>query len=114
MCVYLRTYHSYLFSNQWLSKGGGEDSSLREAINLKQRVQLILDKFERISIIYKEPLKSDKESLPEIVADIAEDKVQVTNPEWEIQPPSTVSAFELELDPTTPQAQIAKIRKKLR
>ncbi len=99
--------------NQWLSKGGGEDASLREAIDLKQKVQLILNKFERISIIYKESLKRSEKSVPEVTT-TAEDKPQVTNPEWEIQPPSNVSAFELELDPTTPQAQIAKIRKQLK
>ncbi len=100
---------------QWLSKGDGEDASLREAIDLKHKVQLILDKFERISITYKEPLKKEEEIIPEDT-DKTGSKPQaiVTNPEWEIQPPSTVSMFELELDPTTPQAQIAKIRKKIR
>ena len=97
-----------------MSKGGGEDTSLREAIDLKHKVQVTLDKFERISIIFKElPLKKEEDTEPE-AADVRDDEAQITNPEWEIQPPSSISTFDLELDPTTPQAQIAKLKMNLR
>ena len=98
-----------------MSKGGSEDKPLRDAIDLKHKVQVTLDKFERIEIIYKEPAPA-KEETGQGGEDVkvTVDKVTVTNPEWEIQSHSNVSTFDMELDPTTPQAQIAKLKKKLR
>ena len=91
---------------------------MRAAIDLKQRVRNSLDKFDRIKIIYKEPSSSkrsaDSQSTDSREADsVPVSKPQVTHPEWTIDSHSQVSIFDAELDPTTPRAQIARLRKRV-
>lgn len=102
-------------SLQWISKAPGEENALRNAINLKHRVRISLDKFDRLKIIYKtkrEDLKAERCSGETEGAAVSKPQL-IHPPEWTIHSQSHVSMFDAELDPTTPQAQIAKLQKKV-
>ena len=95
---------------------GGEERCVREAIDLKGKINTILSKYQKLHIMYKNPspdrkqLGSDSEEMQDTVT-----SSQPTSTEWEFgsEIPESVTGVDVELDPTTPHAQIAHLKKKL-
>lgn len=98
---------------QWMTKAG-EGESVRAAIDLKNKVHNTLAKYKRLHIAFRKP----SPELP-VVEDAEPAPVQVlpsvvTESQWKFEThiPESVSVSDLELDPTTPQAQLAVLKKK--
>ena len=90
----------------------GEGESVLGAIDLKNKVHSALAKYKRLHITFRKP----SPELP-VVEDPASPKVipsVVTESQWKFETsiPESVSVSDLELDPTTPQAQLAVLKKK--
>ena len=98
---------------EWMTKTG-DDNRLRETIDLKHKLMTTNDKFRKLHIVYKDHVAkfSSKEVSPGIETRESKPKPAArSNPQWKIEPHSAIPV-ESELDPTTPQAQIAMLRKK--
>ena len=97
----------------------GEDESLRAAIDLKNKLLSAHEKYCRLDITLMEsssPERSKREEEEGMESGTTETVRQpkITSTQWRITDhSSTTQKVELELDPTTPQAQIAMLRKKV-
>ena len=97
----------------------GEDESLRAAIDLKNKLLSAHEKYCRLDITLMEsssPKRSKREEEEGVESGTTETVRQpkITSTQWRITDhSSTTQKVELELDPTTPQAQIAMLRKKV-
>lgn len=97
----------------------GESESVRSAIDLKDRINSAMAKYGRLNIVFRNPPPEEKpaSSDEETKQDSAQQQPsQRTDPEWKFgtEVPASVPMADLELDPTTPQAQLARLKKKLR
>lgn len=93
----------------------GEGESVRAAIDLKDKVRRTLYKYKKLNIVFRDPEKLSVPSAVEPVQVSTAKTVTVTDSEWKFRTdvPESVTIADLELDPTTPQAQLAILRKKL-
>lgn len=90
----------------------GELESVRVAIDLKNRMNAALTKYKRLNIIFQEP----EPSVPATAKPQDSPAPQTeTETEWKFgtDVPEKITVADLELDPTTPQAQLAILRKKM-
>ncbi len=90
----------------------GEQDNVLEAIDLKARISAVLAKYNKLDIIFKNR-PPDKKELSGSHAEI-KGRVPVptvTDPEWRFGG-SISESNDAELDPTTLQAQLAKLKKK--
>ena len=87
---------------------------MRAAIDMKDRISGILTKYSRLNITFQEPASPEPPPQPD--PNKAKRKIVETETEWKFgtEVPESVPAAELELDPTTPQAQLAILKKKLK
>jgi hypothetical protein len=93
----------------------GEGESVRTAIDLKEKINRTLAKYKKLNIIFKEPegesaTAVDKEEIPQS----SQPTKTETETDWKFgtNVPESVTVADLELDPTTPQAQLAVLKKK--
>ncbi len=95
----------------------GEGASVCAIIDMKDKISSTLAKYNRLNITFREPL-SDEGKPPEVQPDSAKvtRKIVETETEWKFgtDVPESVPSSELELDPTTPQAQLAILKKKFK
>ena len=95
----------------------GEGDSVRAAIDLKDKINTTLAKYSRLNIIFRDP---DAEETPAMEESHQQDSNALaakteTETEWKFgtDVPESITVADLELDPTTPQAQLAVLKKKL-
>lgn len=91
-----------------------EGECVRTAIDMKDKILGILAKYNRLNIIFRDPVHSEEE---EAQPDASKKrKIVETETEWKFgtDVPESVPAADLALDPTTPQAQLAILKKKLK
>lgn len=91
----------------------GDGNSVRSAIDLKARITSTLAKYSKLSIIFKKSLAQEEPDI-HIDQDLTHKPTTTilrTEPEWKFG--EDMPASDLELDPTTPQAQLAVLKKKL-
>ena len=95
----------------------GEEESLRAAIDLKNKLLSAHEKYCRLDITLMEsssPERINRDEEEEGMESGTVRQPKVTSTQWRITDhSSTTQKVELELDPTTPQAQIAMLRKKV-
>ena len=108
------------YTYQWMTKVGGEEENLRKAIDFKNKVMATLNKFQRLKVIYTNPspsasLKKPGEDGSEDLAGTAKrPRPKATASEWQFgNSYSSVPHFDIEQDPTTPEAQLARLKRKL-
>lgn len=91
----------------------GERECVFAAIDLKHQIKKSLEKYSRLSIVFKDPLPEKQPHVP------AKQEVPhasaVTDTEWKFgtEVPESVPVADMELDPTTPHAQLAILKRKL-
>ena len=106
---------------QWMTKVGGEEENLRKAIDFKNKVMATLNKFQRLKVIYTNPLPSSslkkkpgEDGYEEEAGKAKKPRPQATAAEWQFGGSySSVPHSDMEQDPTTPEAQLAKLKRKL-
>lgn len=100
-----------------MTKAGGEEENLRKAIDFKNKVMATLNKFQRLKVIYTNPPTASKNPYHD------ESEKQPTEPrpkpcatasEWQFgNSYSSIPHSDIEQDPTTPEAQLARLKRKL-
>lgn len=94
----------------------GEEPSVRAAIDMKSLIHTALAKYNKLSISSTQPLRETEPATPTISRVKADSSTipLITDLEWkfgsDIQ--ESRSTTELELDPTTPHAQLARLKKR--
>lgn len=89
----------------------GELESVRTIIDMKEKIGSALAKYNRLNITFRTPPPGEETSLEEQPEPVKAKKKPVeTETDWKF---GTKAAPNLELDPTTPQAQLAILKKKL-
>ena len=100
-----------------MTKSGGEEDNLRKAIDFKNKVMATLNKFQRLRVIYTNPPASKKprEDNPvEQLPDKPKPRHHVTPDEWQFGGShSSIPHSDVEQDPTTPEAQLVRLKTKL-
>ena len=101
-----------------MTKVGGEEENLRKAIDFKNKVMATLNKFRRLKVIYTNPPPSSsslkKPGYEEQAGKAKKPRPQATAPEWQFGDSySSVPHSDIEQDPTTPEAQLARLKRKL-
>lgn len=96
----------------------GEVESVRSAIDMKNKVKSALAKYNKLNIVFKDPLPEEKPANRDTETGKDSHRVSaacVTESEWKFgtDVPASVPVADLELDPTTPQAQLAILKKKI-
>ena len=101
-----------------MTKVGGEDENLRKAIDFKNKIMTTLNKFQRLKVIYTNPPPPKK-----LCHDNTEDQIPNSKPkfrprstpaEWQFGDSySSIPHSDIEQDPTTPEAQLARLKKKI-
>jgi hypothetical protein len=115
-------YISYACIHQWMTKVGGEEDNLRKAIDFKNKVMATLNKFQRLKVIYTNPPSSSsslkknlgEDGYDELAGKAKKPRPQATAPEWQFGDSySSVHHSDMEQDPTTPEAQLARLKRRL-
>ena len=94
---------------QWLTKAG-EEEQLRNVIDLKRKVKATLEKFSRLNLLYTDPPQVSEDSQEEVVK--GKETINKSHAEWTFgfDTSSTLPA-DIECDPTTPEAQLAQLKR---
>ena len=114
-------YLALAYIYQWMTKVGGEEDNLRKAIDFKNKVMATLNKFQRLKVIYTNPPSSSslkkkpgEDGYEEQMGKAKKPRPQATAPEWQFGDSySSVPHSDMEQDPTTPEAQLARLKRKL-
>lgn len=101
-----------------MTKAGGEEENLRKAIDFKNKIMITLNKFQRLKVVYTippSPKRPHQDNTVEQPAKPIPKSVSHSTPaEWQFGCSySSVSNSDMELDPTTPEAQLARLKMKL-
>ena len=105
-----------------MTKVGGEEENLRKAIDFKNKVMATLNKFQRLKVIYTNPppsssslkKKPGEDGYEEQAGKAKKPRPQATAPEWQFGDSySSVPHSDMEQDPTTPEAQLARLKRKM-
>lgn len=85
---------------------------MRAAIDLKSRIHAALAKYNKLNITFTQPPHETQSTKP-IPQVVKTDFPPVTDLEWNIGSgdQESESKVEMELDPTTPHAQLARLKK---
>ena len=104
-------------SPQWMTKSGGEEENLRKAIDFKNKIMSTLNKFQRLKVIYTNPPSSkqpSEDNQEEQLADKPRPRQQLTADEWQFGSSHfSIPHSDIEQDPTTPEAQLARLKRKM-
>ena len=100
-----------------MTKAGGEEDNLRKAIDLKNKVMTMLNKFQRLKVIYTNPPSAKKlcsDDKEEEQAPKQRARPHATPDEWQFGGSySSIPHSDMEQDPTTPEAQLIRLKRKL-
>ena len=99
-----------------MAKAGGEEENLRKAIDFKNKIMTTLDKFQRLKVIYTHPPSAERPSQDNSEEKMAKPRTRprATPAEWQFGGSySSIPHSDMEQDPTTPEAQLARLKKNL-
>ena len=87
---------------------------MRAAIDMKCSVNTVLTKYNKLNITFTQPLHSTEQTTPIPPVKSGSSYTPITEQEWKFGSDTLhklESRVEVELDPTTPHAQLVKLKK---
>ena len=92
----------------------GEETCVRTAIDMKSHIHSALAKYNKLNITFTQPFHNTEHPTLTSQVKIDSSSIPETNLEWQFgsNTQESESTVEMELDPTTPQAQLAILKRR--